>query len=121
MEIGVAVTTWRPLPGMDATTSAASVSSLVVVVRRTALPFLSAAEPSEAIAALPAFANRPCSAIAMLPDARRATLPDVGPSSHAPDLSEASSADSPLRPQNLPSFRTTPAAIPLYVHWNTGS
>ena len=26
---------------------------------------------------------------------------------------QASSADSPLRPQNLPSFRTTPAAIPL--------
>ena len=112
-EIGVAETTWHPLPGMDATTSAASVSGLVVVVRRTALPFLSSADPSEAIAALPAFANRPCSAIAMLPDARRATLPDVGPSSHAPDLSEASSADSPLRPQNLPSFRTTPAAIPL--------
>ena len=110
----------HPLPGTDATTCAARASLADVVARSTALPFPSLAEPSEAIATLPFLGRRPCRAIVMSPP-HLFTFVAVTPVSHAPMPLGVSSHLTEPGEQNLPSWRTTPDEVPLYVHWYTGS
>ena len=115
-EIRCVATMAQGLPRSVATTWAYSVSRFCPVASSTAFPSPSFAAPREAIAiCAPARGSHPCRAIATSPPPFSRRLA-VGPSSHAPDLSAASVAAIPPSRQNFLSLRTTPAAVPLYVH-----